>query len=95
MGQTYLNKEAADYFRQRKILDLLMKAGSASSEKIAQELGISRGQIIKDIAALRKTGHPRQTGSMTTENGMYVVTFELMERRHRKAQKSTSATSAE
>ena len=80
MGQ--INKEAIHRYRQRKILKLLEETGNASSESMAQKFGVSRGRIIQDISELRSQGHPIQTGAMTTENGMYVVTFELPEGYH-------------
>ncbi len=92
MGQ---KRETKSFHRERKIIKLLQENGSMSSEKLSQELNVSRGRIIKDVAELRRQGYPVQTGSMTTENGMYVVTFELPAGYPREAQKNTSAAFAE
>jgi predicted DNA-binding transcriptional regulator YafY len=63
--------------RQAAILAILRKDSEITSNSMAKLLGVQRGTIINDIAELRKRGYPIQVSSMKTEDGMYVVVYEM------------------
>ena len=73
-----LTKEQTTGYRQSRVLKLISKPGGVTSSAIAKTLGVKRGVIINDIKDLRRKGYPSQASSMTTEDGMYQATFELV-----------------
>ena len=75
-----LTKEQTANYRQNRLLKILQEPGEHTGSSLAKRLGTSRGKILSDIRDLRSMGHPIQTSSMKTEDGMYQAVFELMKR---------------
>lgn len=63
--------------RHQAILKLVSQPGGATGSCMAKHFGVTRGTILKDIAALRKQGYPIQVASHTEENGMLAAVYEL------------------
>ena len=77
MGLTKEEKLAKQTYRREAILKLVSQPNGATGTYMAQKFGVSRGTILKDIAALRKQGYPIQVSSYTEEGGMIVAVYEL------------------
>lgn len=63
--------------RQGLILKRVSEPDGVTGGRLSKELGVARGQIVRDIAALRRKGYPIQVSSMKTEDGMYQAVYEL------------------
>lgn len=83
MGLTKEEKNAQLNHRREAILKLVSQPSGATGTYMAQKFDVSRGTILKDIAALRRQGYPIQVASHTEEGGMIVAVYELPKYRPR------------
>ena len=77
MGQTRQEQAERVSRRREVILRHVGRPGGTTGNKLAKMLRVTRGTVLRDIAALRRAGHPIQISSMVQEDGMIVAVYEL------------------
>ena len=77
MGLTKQEKAERINRRYDLIVKLVSKPGGITGNQLAKRLGTTRGMVLKDIANLRRMGHPIQISSRVEEEGMLVAVYEI------------------